>query len=409
MGTVHIIGAGISGLAAASALAEKHVPVKLYEASSAAGGRCRSSSDAALGTIDHGVHIFSGASRELQRFITRIEAKDRFRALPGVYRLRDGLSGRTTRLRARCPLPALPLADLFMLGGHLLQPDGLRVRDMISGDSPLQDALNALSRMGLTQASHRAGARQLQQMVKRLLRRGGSKLYMARHSLQESFIAPALSYLEYHGSSVYFGMGLKQMDIGAHGPSSLNFTRKKLPLPEGDIVILATPAAVSKNILPQLAVPEATYPSITLHFTVDHREVPGSVLFLANAPMDLLRYEEGRMSAAIRLAEHAWHGDEDFLAARVWKAIQQQHPYLRGHALPAWASWREKRAGHVPADTALPPAALPPRVVLAGDWLDATRAASLECAAASGHAAAEAAFSMLDRKAPQSQYNFYLN
>ncbi len=386
MATVHIIGAGMSGLAAATSLAERHVPVKLYEASSAAGGRARSSSDAALGVIDHGLHLFSGAAHELQRFIARIDARDQF-------------------IRVNLPrLPAMPLADALIFAGHALQPDGLRVEQMLSQNSPLQDrVLSPLCRLALTQPAHKASAKQLRALLMRQLKRGGRKFYMAKESLQASFIAPALHQLEYRGGSVYFGQALKSVEFSADGPSHLCFARKKLPLQEGDVLILATPPAVSKSILPDIEVPPATHCAITFHFKTAHHEAEGSVCVLSESVADLLRYDAGAIRAMIRLAEHTWNGDETLLAARVWKAIQQQHTYLRGHALPPWASWREKRAGHVPCEKKLPSPLLPPRTLLAGDWLDATCASSLEAAAASGHAAADAAYGLLDRTRPRTQ------
>ncbi|HJZ22407.1 MAG TPA: FAD-dependent oxidoreductase, partial [Bradyrhizobium sp.] len=55
---VHIIGAGISGLAAAVRLANAGFKVQLYEATQQAGGRCRSYFDAATNlTIDNGNHL----------------------------------------------------------------------------------------------------------------------------------------------------------------------------------------------------------------------------------------------------------------------------------------------------------------------------------------------------------------
>ncbi|HEY4470742.1 MAG TPA: NAD(P)-binding protein, partial [Stellaceae bacterium] len=48
-GCVHVVGAGLAGLAAAIALAEAGRCVILYEAAPHAGGRCRSYFDAELG------------------------------------------------------------------------------------------------------------------------------------------------------------------------------------------------------------------------------------------------------------------------------------------------------------------------------------------------------------------------
>src|SRR6476659_8287377 len=62
--TVHIIGAGISGLAAAVRLANANYRVHLHEATQQAGGRCRSYFDAATNlTIDNGNHLLLSGNR----------------------------------------------------------------------------------------------------------------------------------------------------------------------------------------------------------------------------------------------------------------------------------------------------------------------------------------------------------
>ena len=63
--TVHIIGAGLAGLAAAVKLARAPAKIVVHEATAYPGGRCRSYFDRAIGmTIDNGNHlVLSGNHR----------------------------------------------------------------------------------------------------------------------------------------------------------------------------------------------------------------------------------------------------------------------------------------------------------------------------------------------------------
>ena len=66
--TVHIIGAGISGLSAAVRLANAGFSVHVHEATQQAGGRCRSYFDAATNlTIDNGNHLLLSGNRHALR------------------------------------------------------------------------------------------------------------------------------------------------------------------------------------------------------------------------------------------------------------------------------------------------------------------------------------------------------
>jgi hydroxysqualene dehydroxylase len=58
--TIHIVGAGLAGLSAATTLAEQNFSVQVYEAAPQAGGRCRSYFDPGFGAvIDNGNHLLS--------------------------------------------------------------------------------------------------------------------------------------------------------------------------------------------------------------------------------------------------------------------------------------------------------------------------------------------------------------
>src|SRR5690606_31616746 len=73
--TVHVVGAGLAGLAAAVGAVERGRHVRIYEATGQAGGRCRSYFDAGLGrTLDNGNHLVLSGNRSTMAFVDTIGA-----------------------------------------------------------------------------------------------------------------------------------------------------------------------------------------------------------------------------------------------------------------------------------------------------------------------------------------------
>src|SRR6185295_18420079 len=76
--TVHIIGAGLAGLSAAIELTLRGEAVVVHEATTVAGGRCRSYHDQVLGmTIDNGNHLLLSGNHAAQRYLKLLGAEDR--------------------------------------------------------------------------------------------------------------------------------------------------------------------------------------------------------------------------------------------------------------------------------------------------------------------------------------------
>jgi len=379
MATVHIIGAGISGLSAATMIAEKRIPVKIYEATAHAGGRCRSSRDSVLGLIDHGLHTTSPSDHELKRYLARIAPTTA--AVPV----------------AALAFPAAPVRDYLPLLHWLVRPRG-RAEQSMACDSMLHDAwFRPMARVLFATPPDALPAGSIRQLPSRYRRQ------MMRPSLQAAYIQPALDFLDQYGGSIYFGHALTRIERRSDGtPKALVFARKKIELAEDDLVILAAPPAFVQSLLPELVLPAQTQSAITLHFQCTHREAPDSVAYPLAAPMDLLRYRDGQISAMIRLAGYTWNSDPELLAHRVWRSIQQRHGYLRGTPMPDCAIWREKRAGHVVSEAPAIPADHG-ALLLAGDWLAPSRPPTLEAAAASGHAAAAIAIARIPSHAVPEQ------
>ncbi len=381
MSLVHIIGAGVTGLSAATKLAAAHVPVRLYEATAHAGGRARSSNHSALGSIDHGLHLIQGDSPELFAYLTRIGARDAL-----------------ARVNHPLAFSAAPMVDYAELLSALTTRDG-HAQEIFSPDNILRHgwASRAARLLFHTPLEH-LSARATQRFARRFLRHARrATAHMAAHSNNESFIAPALAQLEYMGGSVYFNHALRALERKDGRVTALAFARQKIALGQEDVVILTTPAHQAAQLIPSLRAGGESTPAITVHYAVAHRE-PDGVCAPEHAPVDMVRYSQGRISVMIRVATAVWHSDPDFLAARLWKWLTTQHPYLDA-AMPEHAVWREKNASHaLTPDHApyIPP--LPERLLVAGDWCEAHVPASLEHAAASGHRAADAALALLGNR-----------
>src|SRR6202007_1494398 len=82
---VHVVGAGLAGLAAAVRLARRGARVTLHEAAGQAGGRCRSYHDPALGmVIDNGNHLLLSANHAAAGYLRTIGATNCLIGPPGA-------------------------------------------------------------------------------------------------------------------------------------------------------------------------------------------------------------------------------------------------------------------------------------------------------------------------------------
>ena len=85
MNRVHVIGAGVAGLATAVSLTRAGRAVVLYEASGQAGGRCRSYVDAKLAcTIDNGNHLLLSGNQAAMRYLADIGASQELHGPPSA-------------------------------------------------------------------------------------------------------------------------------------------------------------------------------------------------------------------------------------------------------------------------------------------------------------------------------------
>src|SRR5712672_3267019 len=100
-GCVHVVGAGLAGLAAAVRLTAEGRAVFLHEAARYAGGRCRSYFDAELGCrIDNGNHLLLAGNEAALRYLERSDALDTLQGpRDAIFPFIDAVTGRRWVLR----------------------------------------------------------------------------------------------------------------------------------------------------------------------------------------------------------------------------------------------------------------------------------------------------------------------
>ncbi|MEW4570271.1 hydroxysqualene dehydroxylase HpnE [Tautonia sp. JC769] len=123
---VVIVGGGLAGLAAASALVRRGLDITLLESRPRLGGRASSFVDpSTTEQVDNCQHVSMACCTNLADFCKRVGTADLFRRVPEVVFLDE--EGRTSPLRAGLLPAPLHLTESFLRARYLTFPEKLRV------------------------------------------------------------------------------------------------------------------------------------------------------------------------------------------------------------------------------------------------------------------------------------------
>ncbi|HLG90000.1 MAG TPA: hydroxysqualene dehydroxylase HpnE [Alphaproteobacteria bacterium] len=406
--TVHVVGAGLSGLAAAVALTQAGVAVRLYEAAAQAGGRCRSYYDRPLGrVIDNGNHLLLSGNRHALHYLRLLGADDRLVGPEGEgFRFIDLTLGREFQLRPNSgPLPwwvfsserRVPGTHAFDYLGILrlwFAGDEETVARALPHDELYRILWEPLAVSALNTPADEASAAGFRAVLSRTLLRGGaaSRPLVARQDLGNSFVEPALAFLTGRGCAPRHGSRLKRLRIERNRIAGLEFEEGETALEPGDHLVLAVPPAVAERIVPALEVPTADEPIVNAHFaTSDPPETPVEIVAIVGGAAQWVFRRPGLASVTVSAARGMVDDAPEALAARLWADVARAFPSL-GMAVPPYRIIKEKRATirQSPADEALRPAAETAfgNLWLAGDWTRTGLPATIEGSILSGFRAA---------------------
>lgn len=406
-GRVHVIGAGMAGLAAATSLASRGTRVVLYEAAKWAGGRCRSYEDASLGCrIDNGNHLLLSGNHATMAYLARIGAAD---SLTGpnrpVFPFIDLVSGAAWTLRLnRGRLPWWVLRKSWRVPNTkardylaLRRLDRARADDTVAallGDlDPLYDnLLEPLAIAALNTKPRIAAAAPLAAVIAESLRRGGraSMPRFPKIGLSESFVDPALAYLRERGTELRFGTRIAGMTVSdAHVTGLVGPNMDEIIAPD-ERVVLATPPWVAADLLAGLTVPDAFEAILNLHFRAGIDAGEAGFYGLLGGAAEWVFEKTEVVSVTISAANDRIDTDSDALALEVWSDLRRAFGLPR--TVPPYRVVKEKRAtfAATPEQLARRPDAATrfKNLVLAGDYTATGLPATIEGAVRSGETAA---------------------
>ena len=411
MSLIHVVGAGIAGLASAVRLVRAGRKVVLHEAAARAGGRCRSFEDAKLGClIDNGNHILLTANEAALSYLDEIGARETFvgparAAFPFV----DLESGERWTLRPSAG--AIP----WWIFDRKKRIPGTRISSYLAGlrlafagpDQTVTDCLDdkavlwerfwvPLTVAALNTAPREASARLLWLVVRESFAKGerACRPLIARDGLGPSLVEPALALLRQAGCEIRFNHRLRALGLEGGRVTSLDFASDKVALGEDDRVVLALPPAVTGDLLPNLTVPSDSRPIVNAHIRLPKAPaLPEDLPFigLVGGHADWIFVRGEIASLTVSAAEGLADESNEAVARKMW-ADTSRALDLDPAEQPPIRVIKEKRATFAQTPRALALRASPrtdwANLILAGDWTDTGYPATIESAVRSGQAAA---------------------
>lgn len=406
--TVHIIGAGISGLSAGVRLAEAGHIVHVHEATQHLGGRCRSYFDGATGlVIDNGNHLLLSGNHHALAFARKIGGAGGLHGpdkaeFPFVdfaddsrwlLRINDGripwwIFDRNSRVPGTTARDYLGLAPLVWAGmdktiGDTIRCDGVLYKRLV--EPLLLAALNIAPPLG---SAGLAGA-----IIRETLLLGGAacRPLIAREGLSSVLIEPAAAFIRARGGSVTIGRELSRLVFDGGRVAALRIGDDDTAVGATDAVVMAVPARSAAMLLPGITVPTRFRAIVNAHFRYEGAHSAPPITGVVNGVTDWLFALPNRLSVTVSGGDHLVDAPREELARTIWAEVCR---IARIDAdLPPWQIVRERRATFeaTPEQNALRPKAATPwkNLFLAGDWTDTALPATIEGSVRSGNRAAD--------------------
>lgn len=409
---VHIIGAGLAGLAAAVRLAPAGVSVTLYESAPRAGGRCRSYHDPLLDcVIDNGNHLMLSGNHAIMSYVKAIGAEDRLAGpRDAAFPFVDVTTGARWSLRPGDgaipwwlfnPSRRVPNTSVwqYLSVARVMRADATETIAACVGASGslYRNFWEPLTVAVLNTAPGEAAAGLMGPVLRETFLKGASacRPLVARDSLAATLVDPAVDSLTRAGAQFKFGTRVRGITLSGGRVTALDADGQIIPVNDGDRVIVAAPAWIAETLLPGLTAPPPGEPIVNVHYRLPAPvTVPGDVRIVGvvGGAAQWVFARGDVASVTISAASDLADTPAEEIVARCWPDVALALE-LSDRTLPPARVVKEKRAtfAQTPAALSLRPGCRTQiaNLLLAGDWTDTGLPATIEGAVRSGFTAAD--------------------
>ena len=411
MSTIHVIGAGLAGLAAALSCARAGRRVVVYEQGPAAGGRCRSYFDRGLGLrIDNGNHLLLSGNTATMAYLDEVGARDtltgpgrasfafmdvgtgeRWRLEPGVGRLPWWV------FRAARRVPGTRLRDYWALATLRRRRAGVRgaasVAAALGGTALYRKLIEPLAVSALNTRPEVARVALLARVMAESMELGGAACvpsFPARRPVRKLRRACGRTVAS-PGRTLHLGRRVTALRRDAARVTGLETAGGPVELAPGDAVVVATPSWVAAELVPGLVTPDAFESILNVHFRTDERGVGADTFIgLVGGTAEWVFRKPGVASVTVSAANRIIDGSAEDLAQQVWPDVRAA--LALPEPMPPFRVVKERRATFAATNEqeVRRPAARSghaDNLVLAGDWTATGLPATIEGAIRSGRTA----------------------
>lgn len=406
---VHIVGAGMAGLAAALQLVLADEKVTLYEAAPFAGGRCRSFFDRELDhRIDNGNHLVLSGNAAIQDYLFLSNATETMGG-PGapIFPFFDAKSKQRWTIkmsRGRLPfwlfdkdrrIPGTKISDYVKSLIKLATSTGDRVSECMDMASPLYTRFwEPLVIGALNTEPELASSELLANILGQSFAAGGQACIplIPKVGLSETFVQPCLNVLRQHDVEIKYNHRLRGFALDGLSIRELDFNTGTVVLDKNDWVVFALPAWVTQGLLPEITVPNDFRSIVSAHFRVDGIKDAHGFTGIVGGLAEWVFTREGIVSATLSCAERYGNYPVRDMAWYMWQDVAKLFK-LDPEQLPPHRIFKEKYAtfAATPEQNLRRPTSYIgwKNLALAGEWTATGLPSTIEGAIRSGFQAAQ--------------------